>query len=372
MTQEIPLKRSPLHAFHVEEGGRLVPFAGWEMPVQFKGIAQEHHAVRQKVGVFDISHMGEFLVKGPQATAWLNSVFSNQVEKLKNGEGQYTLFLNEKGGVIDDLIIYRETEESYFLVVNASMIQEVWSKLNELRKEGVNLVNLSDSFGALAIQGPLSRKFLQLLFPWAVFPEKNHWLKYQNPEAPEDGESYVCGTGYTGEEGFEIFVPSEVLKRLYPEILETLRSLEGEICGLGARDSLRLEMGYPLNGNDLTPEKTALEAGLGFFVDLSKADFCGKGALVEQKAQGVPTRLVGFMMDGTSPPPRAHYLIYHEDKQVGEICSGGLSPSLAKGIGMAYLPTGLHQPGVPLQIEIRGKRYPATTVRKPFFSKTSS
>ena len=367
MSEAPDLKRSPLHDAHVALGARMVPFAGWEMPVQYSGIVDEHKAVRERVGVFDISHMGQFLVEGRGAEGFLNRMLTNNISKLAPGQGQYTLLLNELGGVIDDLIAYRLSEREFFLVVNASMIDVdfAWFK-QHVADADVRLVNISAQTGGLAIQGPKSRDVLRaVLGDGAVFPEHNTILL----SVTNDGPLYLCGTGYTGEEGFEFFAPAATITTWFEKFVSAAREQNGMPCGLGARDTLRLEMGYPLNGNDLSPEKTPLEAGLGFFVDLEKSEFIGRDVLLKQKTDGVTMKLTGFRMTAGGPPPRAHYPVCANGEVVGEACSAGLSPSLGHGIGMAYLPVALAKPGNALEIEIRGKRYAAETVKKPFYRK---
>lgn len=367
MSESETLKRSPLHEKHVALGARMVPFAGWEMPVQYKGIVDEHRAVRSQVGIFDISHMGQFLVEGPEAEAFLNRALTNNVSKLTPGEGHYTLLLNDGGGVIDDLIVYRMSEQEFFLVVNASKIDEDEAQLRSLGfGDGVEFRNISSLTGGLAVQGPKSREVFTAVFGAdATFPARNTIFVSMT----SDGVLYLCGTGYTGEEGFEFFAPMPVIGDWFDRLVQAARDAGGLPAALGARDTLRLEMGYPLNGNDLAPDKTPLEAGLGFFVDLEKPDFVGRDALLAQKAAGLPSKLTGFRMTAPSPPPRAHYTVWQDGTQVAEVCSGGLSPSLNEGIGMAYLPTALSKSGTPVEIEIRGKRYAAETVKKPFYRK---
>ncbi len=348
----------------------MVPFAGWEMPVQYTGIIEEHKAVRERVGVFDISHMGQFLFEGPGAEAFLNRALTNNVSRLQPGQGQYTLMLNESGGVIDDLIVYRLSEKEYFLVVNASMIEADEAHLRSLNwGDEVEFANISAQTGGLAVQGPKSREVFAAVFgPDAPFPEHNT----VHLSVTEEGVLYLCGTGYTGEEGFEFFAPAVTFRGWFEGLVQAAREAGGMPCGLGSRDSLRLEMGYPLNGSDLAPDKTPLEAGLGFFVDLAKEPFTGQEALMAQKVHGIPTKLTGFRMLSQGPPPRAHYPVWVEGQKVGEACSGGLSPSTGQGIGMAYLPLSASKPGTPLEIEIRGKRHAAETVKKPFYRKEAS
>lgn len=343
----------------------MVPFAGWEMPVQYTGIVEEHKAVRERVGVFDISHMGQFLFEGPGSEAFLNRAFTNNVSSLEPGQGQYSLMLNAQGGVIDDLIVYRLSEREFFVVVNASMIAEDEAHLRSLNwGEDVEFANISAVTGGVAVQGPKSREvFTKVFGPHAQFPERNTIAL----SVTEEGILYLCGTGYTGEDGFEFFAPAVTFRGWFENLVAAAREVGGLPCGLGSRDSLRLEMGYPLNGNDLAPDKTPLEAGLGFFVDLTKENFTGQDVLLEQKAKGLRAKLTGFRMTSAGPPPRPHYTVWHEGSQVGEVASGGLGPSLGQGIGMAYLPASLSKPGSAIEIEIRGKRYSAETVKKPFY-----
>ncbi|TLD70303.1 glycine cleavage system aminomethyltransferase GcvT [Phragmitibacter flavus] len=359
------LKRSPLHAAHLKLAARMVPFAGWEMPVQYSGIVEEHKAVRANVGVFDISHMGQFLVSGADAQVFLNRALTNDISVLAPGQGQYTLLLNDQGGVIDDLIAYRLDSELYYLVVNASMIDPDRERLLSLLDPSADiaLLDLSPATGGLAIQGPKSAETLSRVLPDVAFPERN---TIQVVNTPEGQTVTLCGTGYTGEKGFEFFAPAEHITFWFEKFVEAAQAEGGMPTGLGCRDTLRLEMGYPLNGNDLSPDKTPLEAGLGFFVSMGKPDFAGKSALETQKNHGLPGKLTGFRMTAPSPPPRAHYPVLHDGQPIGEICSGGLSPTLGQGIGMAYLPLPLAKPGTPLQIEIRGRQYAAETVKKPF------
>jgi aminomethyltransferase len=350
-------KRSPLHDAHLELGGRIVPFAGWEMPVQYKGgIMEEHRAVRERCGVFDISHMGQFVITGASAEAALNALLTNNIAKLSPGEAQYTFLLNENGGVIDDLIAYRLADDRFFLIVNASKVDEDAAWISARLGDGITFENLSDDHGALAIQGPLAAQVFEKMFAGELT------LPPRNGVATKDGV-YVCRTGYTGEDGFELVCPAtEVVGWLKKSI-----AAGAEPCGLGARDSLRLDMGYPLNGSDLSPERTPLEAGLGFFVDLKKGDFTGRDALLAQKENGLREKLCGFEMIDKGPPPRPHYPVEADGKVIGEICSAGLSPSLGIGIGMAYLPVAYSAIDTEIQIAIREKRYRARVVKKPFY-----
>lgn len=349
----------------------MVPFAGWEMPVQYSTLIAEHHAVRQSVGVFDISHMGQIIVSGPGALDFLNNALTNDISRLSPGQGQYTLLLNDHGGIIDDLIAYRTSDREFLLVVNASRISDDWEHLKSLHHQWpedapiVELADLSPASGGLAVQGPKSREVFRTVFgPDAPYPEKNTVLV----SVTQEGFMWLCGTGYTGEDGFEFFMPAGTAPQWFERIVQAVNEAGGLPCGLGARDTLRLEMGYPLYGNDLSPDHTPLQAGLGFFVSLDKESFTGQESLLREKTAGIARKLAAFRMTGTCPPPRPHYPVLDvEGHRLGEISSGTLSPTLQVGIGMAYLPTEHGTPGTPLQIEIRGKTYPAEVVKKPFY-----
>lgn len=354
------LKRTPLESAHQSLGARLVPFAGWNMPVQYTSIIDEHTAVRTKAGIFDISHMGQFIVTGASAEAWLNRMFTNNIAKLAPGQGQYSLMLNDAGGVIDDLIAYRTAENDYFLVVNASMIEEDFFWLAGHQAEHVTLRNESDLWAGMAIQGPLAAEIFTKVCPHDTLPPRN------GIASTRDG-AIVCRTGYTGEDGFEFFCSNDAATAYWEKFL----AAGATPCGLGARDTLRLEMGYPLNGNDLSPERSPIEAGLGFFCDLDKGDFTGRDVLVKQKAEGPTIKLTALQYADKGPPPRAHYSVLDCDGHViGELASGVLSPSLMTGIGMAYLPASHSKLGTSLMIDVRGRSFPATVVKKPFYKKS--
>lgn len=341
----------------------MVPFAGWEMPVSYSSIIDEHRAVREACGMFDISHMGEFFVRGPGAQAWLESLLTNRVEKLQPGVGQYTFLLNENGGVIDDLIIYRIGAEDYLLVVNAAKIEEDAAWMEGRRVDGVEFENASEAWAAIAVQGPQAPGIHEKIFG-VPNPERNHLILL------ESWGGYSAGTGYTGEAGFEVFVPAAKAEELW----DALMAAGVKPCGLGARDTLRLEMGYPLNGSDLDPGHSPLEAGMGIFVDLSK-DFTGVEKLRLQKADGPGQKLCGLKLEKGAPPPRPGYAVYRDaegGEAVGRLTSGALSPSLGFGIAMTYLPVEISKPGQVLQIEVRGKRYPATVCRKPFYTPSAT
>jgi aminomethyltransferase len=331
------------------------------MPVQYSSILDEHRAVREAVGAFDISHMGEFFVSGPGATAWLDGLLTNRVEKLAIGEAQYTLMLNERGGVIDDLIVYRLGDEDYLLIVNAAKIDEDAAWLQAHAKDGITFTDRSGEFSAIAVQGPVARGVFQTVFGDALPMDRNRVIKIKF----EGGEGFAVTTGYTGEDGFEVVVPNTVA----PAVWSALVAAGAKPCGLGARDTLRLEMCYPLNGSDLSPERTPLEAGLGFFVDLTKEDFIGRSTLAAQKAAGLDARLVAIAITDKSPPIRPHYSVLVNGEVVSETCSGALSPTLGHGIAMAYLPAALAKVGQDVEIEVRGKLYKASVIKKPFLKR---
>ncbi len=363
------MRQSPFHDRHLVLGARMVPFAGWEMPVQYQGIRPEHEAVRTSVGVFDISHMGELEVRGPQAAGWLDRQLTNHVAPLEVGAAQYTLLLNDRGGVIDDLIVYRLAADHFLMIVNAARVDEDFDTLQAALEPGIELLDLSDRFAALAVQGPRSRAvFGAVCGDGATMPERNRIAAVAGPEGPG---SYACGTGYTGEDGFELLIPVDQAGAWFDRIVAAVNGEGGQVCGLGARDTLRLEVAYPLNGQDLLRDRSPLQAGLRFFVKLDKGDFRGRAALERELEQGLPARLAGLRMIGRTPPPRHGYPVRHGDREVAELTSGALSPTLGTGIGLAYLPPELAAIGTRLEIDIRGRHYPCEVVRKPFYSKSS-
>ncbi len=372
MSDPAELKKTALFAAHQKLGARLVDFGGWNMPVQYSGILDEHKAVREAAGVFDISHMGEFFVSGANALAFLNGLLTNDVAKLAVGQGQYTLMLNEDdAGVIDDLIIYHLRQDEYLLVVNAAKIDEdrAWIE-NEIEcPEGAGVVysDRSGSYSALALQGPkaleIARGFLGAGWPE---PKRNEITKYSwNCQ-----EILTARTGYTGEDGLELFFSNEMAENFFFALLEAGKPFGLKPCGLGARDTLRLEACLPLNGNDLSAKRTPLEAGLGFFVSLTKeANFPGKDVLLKQKAHGLNEKLVAFRQKEKGPPPRPHYRLFLGTEDVGEVTSGAPSPTLGYGIGLAYVEVEQAEPGTVLEIEVRGNRVPVEVVKKPFYKR---
>jgi aminomethyltransferase len=370
MSEPATLKKTALFAAHQKLGARLVDFGGWHMPVQYTGIIEEHKVVREAAGVFDISHMGEFFVSGGGALDFLNGLLTNDVAKLADGQGQYTLMLNEQGGVIDDLILYRLDEKNFFLVVNASKIDEdrAWIE-RKIEGERAKFFDHSSLYSAVALQGPKALEIARALLGagWPE-PKRNSITTYSwNCQ-----EILAARTGYTGEDGIEIFFKNEIAENFFFALLEAGKPFGLKPCGLGARDTLRLEACLPLNGNDLSEKRTPLEAGLGFFVSLTKdAIFPGKDVLLRQKSEGVKEKLSAFRLTDKGPPPRPHYSLFQGATQVGEVSSGAPSPTLGYGIGLAYVRADQAQPGTALELEVRGSRVPVEVIKKPFYKRVS-
>ena len=377
------LKRTPLFAAHQRAGGKLIEFGGWEMPVQYSSIVDEHLAVRRAGGLFDISHMGEVSVRGPGALAFLNHLLTNDAAKLAVGQGQYTLMCNERGGVIDDLYAYRIGTEEFLLVINASRIEPdvAWMEQQLAawpQRAQVELKNLSDAMAAVALQGPKVRSLIDEVFPGPYtggmkISRASELKKNEIAVTQWDGQTIYLGcTGYTGEDGFEIISPAPLIEAIWTKLLAIGHAHCLQPAGLGARDTLRTEVCYPLYGHELDENTTPIEAGVGFFVALEKGEFIGRSALAEQKAKGTAKKCVAFKMTGKSAPPRPHYAIWSTGAgaaKVGEVVSGTQSPSLSLGIGLGYVPSGLAKPGTAIEIEIRGQRYPAAVVQKPIYRK---
>jgi aminomethyltransferase len=344
------LLRTPLHDRQVALGARMVPFAGWDMPVQYEGVIPEHRAVRSDCGVFDVSHMGEFEVEGPRATALLQTMLSNDLDKIGPGQAQYTLLTNERGGIIDDLIVYRLDDFRYLLIVNAANREADFGWLKEREIPGSDVRDVSDEYALLAVQGP--RAIERLGLPEAA--------QFTLAEGEIDGiQCMVNRTGYTGEDGCELLAMAEDAGDLWDRVLE-----RGAVpCGLGARDTLRLEASLPLHGNDITPDTDAISAGLGWCCALDK-DFPGAGELRELKARGPERKLVSFVMDEKAVPRQGMAI-----EGGGEVTSGTHSPMLDRGIGMGYVPTGSAAPGTELVIDVRGNPRRARVVKRPIYKR---
>ena len=346
------LRRTPLHDRHVALGARMVPFAGWEMPVQYEGVIPEHKAVRSDAGVFDVSHMGEIEVEGPTARDLLQSVLSNDVDKLTPGDAQYTLLTNEDGGIIDDLIVYRLDEHRYLVVANASNVDAVYRWLKERELRGSDVRDVSDDYALLAVQGPRAERLglePAKAFTWSM-------------GAVDGVEVMINRTGYTGEDGVELACMADDAERLWDAILA--RGVTP--CGLGARDTLRLEVCFPLHGNDIGPQWDAISSGLGWACALD-TEFTGVERLREVKANGPEQRLVPFAMTEKAIP-RQHMPV----EGGGEVTSGTMSPMLEVGIGMAYVPAASAKAGTELVIDVRGKPRSAEVKKKPLYKKESA
>jgi aminomethyltransferase len=342
------LLRTPLHDRHVALGARMVPFAGWEMPVQYEGVSAEHRAVRSDCGVFDVSHMGELEVEGPRATELLQATLSNDLEKIGPGQAQYTLLTNERGGIIDDLIAYRLGEHRYLVIVNAANREADFRWLKEREIPGSDVRDISDDYALLAAQGP--RAIERLGLPAA--------RQFTFAEGEVDGiQCMVNRTGYTGEDGCELLVPADDAAELWDRVLD-----RGAVpCGLGARDTLRLEVCFPLHGNDITPETDAISAGLGWCCVLDK-EFSGAQELREIKAHGPERKLVPFVMDEKAVPRHGMTI-----KGGGVVTSGTHSPMLDRGIGLGYVPAGTAAPEQGVTIDVRGKPRRAHVVKRPIY-----
>jgi aminomethyltransferase len=345
------LRRTPLYDRHIAAGARIVPFAGWAMPVQYEGIIPEHLAVRSAAGVCDVSHMGQLEVRGPQALEYLQWMLSNDLERIGAGHAQYTLLLNDRGAPVDDLIAYRVADDDLLLVVNASRVDPDRERLQDDLPDGATLTDRSAELAMLALQGPQSLELVEL------------------PELPPFGftQAEVCGvpatvarTGYTGEPGVELLVAAGAAGELWDALIAA-----GAVpCGLGARDTLRLEVCYPLYGNDLSEQRTALEAGLGWVCPLDDKDFAGAPALREQRDRGGYDRLVAFTMEERGIPRPGMAVL-----PAGEVTSGTMSPSLSVGIGMAYVPEREARTGTEITIDVRGRQLAARVARKPLYVK---
>ena len=360
------LKRTTLYDTHVALGAKIVPFAGFEMPVQYPtGITAEHKAVREEAGVFDVSHMGEFIVRGPQAVDFVNYVTTNDVASLKPGQAQYSTILREDGTIVDDCLVYR-SDNRVLMVVNGSNIEKDFAHISQyVGKFDVTLEDISDDIALLALQGPQAQRILQQHTDTDLSQIK--YYEHQMGTVAGIERVYISRTGYTGEDGFELYFPAE-----YGPQMWTALTKSGEVlpAGLGSRDSLRLEMGMALYGNDIDDTTTPLEAGLSWLVKLKKGDFVGREALVKQKEQGVPRKLVGFTTSERSFP-RHGYPVFVNGAPSGEVRSGTMSPTLGIPIGTAYVPPSSAAEGSTLEIEIRGKRIPATVVKMPFYKNGS-
>ncbi|MBW8051459.1 MAG: glycine cleavage system aminomethyltransferase GcvT [Cytophagales bacterium] len=360
------LKKTALHGLHIELGAKMAPFAGFNMPVRYTSDIEEHNAVRNSVGVFDISHMGEFILKGPNALDLIQRITSNDASKLYAGKAQYSCMTNEKGGIVDDLLVYRTEEEEYLLVVNASNIEKDWNWISQHNHNSVEMKNISDQTSLIAVQGPKAIDVLQKLTPVKLTDLKYYTFTKGKVKGVPD--ILISATGYTGSGGFEIYFDNDQAKQIWNNIFEAGAEFGIKPIGLGARDTLRLEMGFCLYGNDIDDTTSPIEAGLGWITKFTK-DFTNSINLQAQKDNGVKRKLVGFEMKERGIP-RSHYeIIDTNEKNIGNVTSGTQSPSLGIGIGMGYVNTAYTEPGTEIFIGIRNKNVKAKVVKMPFYNK---
>ncbi|MCB2378176.1 glycine cleavage system aminomethyltransferase GcvT [Hymenobacter sp. BT635] len=361
------LKTVVLNDVHQQLGAKMVPFAGYNMPVRYSSDLDEHRTVRRAVGMFDVSHMGEFRVRGPQALDLIQRVTSNDASKLTDGKAQYSCLPNQEGGIVDDLLVYKLADEDYMLVVNASNIDKDWNWISQFNTGGADMENISDQTSLFAVQGPKAAEALQSLtdtdlssIPYYSFVQGTF------AGAPN---VIISATGYTGAGGFELYIPNEHAQQVWDKIMAAGQPFGLKPIGLGARDTLRLEMGFSLYGNDIDDTTSPLEAGLGWITKFTK-EFTNSASLKAQKEQGVTRKLVAFLMDGPGIP-RSHYELVNEaGEKIGEVTSGTQSPSLSKGIGLGYVKTEFSTPGSQIFVQVRGKNFPATVVKLPFVKGT--
>lgn len=363
----VSLKTVTLNDTHRQLGAKMVPFAGFDMPVRYSSDLDEHHTVRRAVGIFDVSHMGEFRLRGPQALDLIQRVTSNDASKLDDGKAQYSCLPNHDGGVVDDLLVYKLADEDYLLVVNASNIEKDWSWIQHHNTQGVEMEDISDRTSLFAVQGPKALAALQALTD--VDLSSIPYYSFVQGTFAGAADVIISATGYTGAGGFELYIPNESAALVWDKIMTAGRAYGIKPIGLGARDTLRLEMGYCLYGNDIDDTTSPLEAGLGWITKFTK-DFTNSANLQEQKVAGVNKKLVAFVMDGTGIP-RGHYeLMDAAGQKIGDVTSGTQSPSLSKGIGMGYVKTEFAAPGTQIFVQIRGKNLPATVNKLPLTNGT--
>lgn len=359
-------RRTPLYAAHQALSGRLVDFAGWELPVQYQSALDEHHATRQAAGLFDVSHMGEVTFEGPRALEQLQSLVTNDLRACADGQSQYSALLREDGGVIDDVFVYRYSAERLLICVNASNRAKDFAWLKERGEaDGCQVTDRSDEYAQIAIQGPKAVGIVQRLTGTALSDIRPYWFR--------DGEiagvaTIIARTGYTGEDGFELFCAPDQAEKLWSALLEEGRADGLKPAGLGARDSLRLECAFRLYGNDLDETTSPLEAGLGWIVKFDKGEFVGRDALLKQKEAGLTRRLVGFKLTDKGIA-RHGYAVLDGGEKVGEVTSGTMSPTLKEAIGLAYVPPRLAKEGTALSIDVRGRAVSAQVVKTPFYKR---
>jgi aminomethyltransferase len=358
------MKNTALTHIHEALGAKLVPFAGYNMPVSYEGVNAEHETVRNDLGVFDVSHMGEFLIQGENALALVQRVTSNDASKLEVGDAQYSCFPNDKGGIVDDLICYRIKEETYLLVVNASNIEKDWNWISSYNSMNAEMKNLSEGYSLLAIQGPKAIEAMQSLTSVDLSDIKFYTFKIADFAGIEN--VIISATGYTGSGGFEIYCKNEEVEQVWNKVMETGKDFGIKPIGLAARDTLRLEMGYCLYGNDIDDTTSPIEAGLSWITKFSK-DFINCEALAKEKEHKPERRLVAFELDERGVPRQGYDIVDGNGHKIGNVTSGTMSPSLKKGIGMGYVPRIMAKSGSKINIQVRKKSIPATVVKLPFY-----
>jgi aminomethyltransferase len=371
MADSDTLQTTPLHAAHEELGARMTGFGGFDMPVQYSGIIEEHMAVREAAGLFDVSHMGEAIVRGPDATAFVQNLVTNDAEKLYDGRAMYTVMCTPEGGIIDDLIVYRRREDLYMLVLNAANIEKDVGWMRAHNPMGATIENASQEIALLALQGPKSLDIAQPFVDTSLDDLKFYHFHEAEEGAFLDGSSAIVSrTGYTGEVGLEFYVPADDAERVWNALLEAGRDEGLKPAGLGARDTLRLEAGLCLYGNDITEDTNPYEAGLGWLVKLDAADFVGRDALTEIRERGPERSLIGFVADERGIPRNDYPILDADGTPIGTVTSGTQSPILETGIGLGYVPhdEAYTEPGTSLQVEGRRRSFDVT-VRKPPFHK---
>ena len=360
------MKNTQLTEKHIKLGAKMVPFAGYNMPVSYKGVIHEHKLVREGVGVFDVSHMGEFLVSGPQALDLLQKVTTNDVSKLNIGQAQYSCMPNTQGGIVDDLLVYRIKEDTYLLVVNASNIEKDFEWISKQNTDGVDLRNISEGYSLLAIQGPKSVEAMQSLTSIDLSAIKYYHFEVADFAGIE--HVIISATGYTGSGGFEIYCKNNEVEQIWEAVLKAGADYGIEPIGLAARDTLRLEMGYCLYGNDIDDTTSPIEAGLSWITKFNK-EFINHAELKIQKENGTDKKLVGFELLERGIPRKDYEIVSAEGEIIGNITSGTMSPSLNKAIGMGYVKTAHCKVGTEIFIQIRKKRIPAVVVKMPFYKR---
>ncbi|GAB1855647.1 glycine cleavage system aminomethyltransferase GcvT [Flavobacteriaceae bacterium MHTCC 0001] len=358
------MKQTALHDTHVSLGAKMVPFAGFNMPVQYEGVNIEHDTVRNAVGVFDVSHMGEFLIEGPNALALIQKVSSNDASKLTVGKAQYSCLPNDNGGIVDDLIIYRVKEDTYLLVVNASNIDKDWQWIQSKNDVGATMRNLSDTYALLAIQGPKAVEAMQSLS--SVNLSEIKFYNFVIGDFAGIAHVIISATGYTGSGGLEIYCKNTEVQEIWDKVMEAGANFGIKPIGLAARDTLRLEMGYCLYGNDINDTTSPIEAGLGWITKFTK-DFTNSEALKVEKEHGPKRQLVGFELEDRGIPRKGYHIVDGNGKIIGKVTSGTKSPSLGKGIGLGYVPPIFAEVGSKINIQIRKKIIPATVKKLPFY-----